>query len=109
MGSSGGPGALGELATSKNRALLSIPCYWDSLLVGVATGGLVAMHRLRGTRVLLSALDWGVKAGTVASLATFAVCRYQFHAEHDRVMDTFRKLKEGKKRKMEEAANSHEA
>jgi len=76
------------------KGLLSIPCYWDSLLVGAASGFAVGAHRYHRTRVLWAAVDWGVKMLCVASLGSFGLCRQKFHSEQRQVKEALQQMNE---------------
>mmetsp|Transcript_10033 Transcript_10033/g.17625 ORF Transcript_10033/g.17625 Transcript_10033/m.17625 type:complete len:117 (+) Transcript_10033:177-527(+) len=83
---------LNELQGSSQQSLLSIPCYWDALSVGLATSVAVGLHRYRGSRAVFTSVDWAVKALTATSLATFAACRISYHQQSSELKENLAEL-----------------
>jgi hypothetical protein len=84
----------GTASSSRHSSLLSIPCYWDALLLGVASGAVVGAHRFRGSRSALAAADWAVKMTCATSLGAFVLCRMSFHESRAQAEGQLRVAKE---------------
>lgn len=94
------PGGAGSpFGDPNSQSLMSIPCYYDALSIGIATGALAGVHRYRQVRHLVSAIDRGVKACCGFSLATFGVCRYQFHQQRDKLTEAIHTMAESRRNK----------